>query len=39
MNVSNARRNEERERVFYGYCRCLSLFMSEQSADYIFQIA
>ena len=35
-SLASVRYNEERERVFYGYCRCLSLFMSEQSADYIF---
>ena len=32
-SLASARYNEERERVFYGYCRYLSLFMSEQSAD------
>ena len=33
MNVSNARHNEERERVFDGYYRYLSVFMSEQSSQ------
>ena len=30
-SLASARRNEERERVFYRYCPCSPLFMSEQS--------